>query len=109
MLRCIPPGVLGGFRASRGKAGAGDLLQLVAERPVVAPLESAFLALALASLDEVLQASRADRCGLPAFGATLVPLHAQLIFALPRNGQLSELIFDPCSHSSGLVADVNVK
>jgi hypothetical protein len=33
-----------------------------------------------------------------AFGATLVALHSQLIFALPGNGQMSELVFNAFSH-----------
>jgi hypothetical protein len=33
-----------------------------------------------------------------AFGATLVALHSQLIFALPRNGQMRELVFNALSH-----------
>jgi hypothetical protein len=35
---------------------------------------------------------------LAAFGATLVALHSQLIFALPRNGQTRELVFNALSH-----------
>jgi hypothetical protein len=35
---------------------------------------------------------------LTAFGATLVTLHAQLIFPLPRNRQVRELVFNTFSH-----------
>ena len=60
-------------------------LQLVAQRPVVTPLQTALFALSFTRLDKVLQAARAFGGWLPAFRAALVPLHAQLILALPRD------------------------
>jgi hypothetical protein len=42
-------------------------------------------------------ARRLDGC-FTAFGATPVALHSQLIFALPRDGQMCELVFNALSH-----------
>jgi hypothetical protein len=74
------------------------LFQLIAERSVVAALEAAFLALAFAGLYQMTQTPGTLSCGLPAFGATVIPLHAQLVLSLPRNRQVCELIFYPFSH-----------
>ena len=46
----------------------------------------------------MLETARCLHCPLTAFGATLVALHSELVFALPRNGQMRELVFDAFSH-----------
>src|SRR5262245_35053985 len=74
------------------------LFQAIAERAIVTALEAALFALALAGHDQVFQAARAKLGQLAAFGATLVALHSQLIFALPRNGQAREFVFDAGFH-----------
>ena len=64
-------------------AAGNGLLQLIAEGPVIAALQAAFAALALSGFDQVFQAARALDGLLATLGAPAVPLHAQLIFALP--------------------------
>jgi hypothetical protein len=46
----------------------------------------------------MLETARSLHGSLAAFGATLVALHSQLIFALPRNGHTRKLVFDAFSH-----------
>lgn len=73
-------------------------LEFVAERSVVTPLQTAFFALSFTGLDQVLQAARAFGGRLAAFRAAFIPLHAQLILALPRDLQVRELVLDSWSH-----------
>jgi len=73
-------------------------LKLVTERAIIAPLEAALLALALAGLDQMLQAPGTLHRLLTALRAPLVSLHAQLILALPGDWQIRELVFDAFSH-----------
>jgi chromate transport protein ChrA len=73
-------------------------LKLIAESAVIAALQTAFLALAFASFYQVFQTTRALNRLLTALRATLVPLHAQLVFSLARNRQKRELVFDAFSH-----------
>jgi hypothetical protein len=73
-------------------------LQLIAERAVVTALKAPFLALPLASFDQVFKAPGTLCCGLTAFGAPFVPLHPQLVFALAGDCQVCELVFDASSH-----------
>ena len=51
-------------------------LEAITERVVIAPLETAFLTLALPGFDQVLQTARSLRRGFPAFGATALALFA---------------------------------
>jgi hypothetical protein len=74
------------------------LFQLIAERIVISPFEAPFLSLPFARFDQVPQTAGPLGCGLPAFGATIITLHAQLILSLPRNRQVRELVFNPFSH-----------
>jgi hypothetical protein len=46
----------------------------------------------------MLQTARRLNRSLTALGATLVALHSQLIFTLPRNRQPRELVFNALSH-----------
>jgi hypothetical protein len=46
----------------------------------------------------MLETARSLHSRLAALSATLVALHTQLVFALPRNRQMRELIFDARSH-----------
>jgi hypothetical protein len=62
---------------------AFDGLKLVTERAVIAALKPAFLALPLASLDQVFETPGTLHRLLTALRASLISLHAQLIFALP--------------------------
>ena len=73
-------------------------LELIAQRIVIASLETALLALAFACLDEVFQTPGPLGCGGAAFRAPSVSLHPQLIFPLPRNRQFRVFIFDWSSH-----------
>lgn len=75
-----------------------NLLQFVTERAVVTAFEAAFLSLAFAGFYQMFQTTRALNRRFAALRAPLVPLHAQLIFSLPRNGQKRELVFDAFSH-----------
>jgi hypothetical protein len=54
--------------------------------------------LSFASADEVFQAARPLDRRLTAFGAPPVSEHAQLILALARDLQVSELVFDALVH-----------
>ena len=60
-----------------------DGLQLVAERAVIASLESAFGALPLARFNQMFQTPGTYIRRLAAFGAAPVALHSQLILSLP--------------------------
>jgi hypothetical protein len=80
------------------RPGPGSRFKLVTERAVVTAFESAAFALAFASLDQVFQTAGGLDGGFAAFGATLVALHAQLIFALPRNRQTREFVLNTFSH-----------
>jgi hypothetical protein len=73
-------------------------LQFVAESAVVAAFESAFLPLAFAGFHQVFQTTRSLNRWLTALRAPLVPLHAQLVLSLARNGQICELVFNAFSH-----------
>ena len=70
--------------AGRGKQTlGGHRLELIAQRIVVASLETAFLALPLAGFDKVLKTPGALGGRGAAFGAPPIPLHPRLIFSLP--------------------------
>jgi hypothetical protein len=75
-----------------------NLLQFVTEGAVVTALEATLFSLAFAGFYQVFQTTRALNGLLTAFRATLVPLHAQLIFSLARNSQIRELVFNAFSH-----------
>src|ERR1035438_7773706 len=61
----------------------GGSLELIAQRVVVATLQSVLLSLPLSRLDQVLQAARPLHSRGPALRASLVALHAHLILPLP--------------------------
>ena len=82
----------------RSLGPAGTCLQQVAEGAIVTPFEAALLALTLARFNQMLEAPRALHGWLATFGAPAIPLHAQLIFALPRNRQVRELVLYASSH-----------
>jgi chromate transport protein ChrA len=73
-------------------------LQFVTESAVVPAFEATLFSLAFASFYQVFQTTRALDGLLTALRATLVPLHAQLIFSLARNSQIRELVFNAFSH-----------
>ncbi len=74
----------------------------VAERFEIAPFEAQLLALALASLDQVVEAARALDGRRATNGASPVALHSQLVLALPGHRQVREFVFDLIAH--GLIA-----
>jgi hypothetical protein len=84
--------------ADWGLNWSGRLLEPIAQRVVVTPFESAFLPLSFPRLDQVLQATRSLDRGRAAFGTSPVTLHSQLVFPLPGNRHLSELILNSSSH-----------
>ena len=86
-------------RSSRPPA-AGRRFQPVTQRAVVAALEAPLLALAFPRFDQVFQTARTLHRRFAALRAAPVALHPQLVFPLPRNRQVRELVFDPFSHSS---------
>ena len=55
---------------------SANRLKLVTERAVITALQTTFLALPFARLNQVLQAARALQRRLAALGAALIPLHA---------------------------------
>lgn len=65
---------------------------------MVPSFESPFGALTLPGMNQMLQAARPNRRRLSAFGATAIPLHAQLVLPLPRNRQVRELVSNTLSH-----------
>ena len=73
-------------------------LELIAQRIVITAFKTAFLPLALPRFHQVLQAPRALRRWFATFRAPLVPLHPQLVLALPRDSQMRELIDYAVSH-----------
>jgi hypothetical protein len=80
-------------------AGALRLaLQLVAQRSVITPLQASLFALTFTGFDQVLQTARPFGGRLATLGAAFVPLHAQLVLALPGNRQLRELVLNARSH-----------
>ena len=84
----------GGWLRGEFGLGHGSLLEFVAEGAVVAADESTFFALAFAGFDEVLQATGAHNGFFAAFGAALVALHPELVFALPGNWQVCEFVLN---------------
>jgi hypothetical protein len=76
----------------------GSTFEAVAQGAVVAAFEAAFLALPFARLHQVLQATGPLHGGFTAFRAPVVPLHPQLVLALPRNRQPGEFILYRLSH-----------
>jgi hypothetical protein len=73
-------------------------LQFVAQGAVVTAFQPAFFPLAFPGLDQMFQApGPLDRL-FAALRASFVSLHAELIFPLPGDRQIRELIFDPFSH-----------
>ena len=77
-------------------------LEPVTERIVIASLEAALLALPFAGFDQMLQTAGALSGRFATFGATSLALLAQLILALPRNGQIGEFVFYRSSHFSSI-------
>jgi hypothetical protein len=73
-------------------------LEPIAERASVTPVQAAFLALVLSGGDQVLEAPAAGQSGRATLSAAFVAELTKLIFALPRKGQVSELVFDFSSH-----------
>jgi hypothetical protein len=80
----------------------GLSFELVTERIEIAALEAAEGSLALARPDEVFEAPGALSGWFAAFGAAFVSEHAQLVFALARDLQVSELVFDALVHVTNL-------
>src|SRR6059058_240230 len=76
----------------------GGRLQLVAKRAVITALQTALLALALPSFDQVLQTTGSFHCLRATFRASLVALHPQLVLALARDRKLRELVLNTWSH-----------
>src|SRR5436190_18594745 len=75
-----------------------DSLELVAQSAVVTALKAAFLTLALARFHQVFQASGALDGLRSALRTSAVPLHPQLVLALPGNRQICVLVFNAFSH-----------
>ena len=89
----------GGFAPSAPRVlCAGCRFEFITQRAVITAFESAAFTLAFARLDQMFQTARSLHGRFPAFGATLVAPHSQLIFALPRNPQARELVFNTLSH-----------
>ena len=86
-----------GRRNSRA-AGSRNGFQPIAQGVEISSLQTAFLTLAFPGFDQVLQTPRSLNRRLTAFGASLVPLHAQLILPLPRYGQVRVLVLNSPSH-----------
>jgi hypothetical protein len=98
-LKCVALG----RRPQPGKSGSPGGGEFVTQGVIVAPLKAAFLSLALARFDQMLQASGSLRYWFTAFRAAAVPLHPQLVFPLPRNRQVGELIDNSVSHGIQVV------
>ena len=77
----------------------GHRLQAITERIVITAFQAAFLPLPFAGFDQVLEAARPLGRRLAAFRAPPRALHPQLIFPLPRDRQVRELIMNRSSHS----------
>jgi len=75
-----------------------DLLEFVADGIEITPLESELFALAFSRLDQVLQASGAHDGRFAAFRAAIVAQPAQLVSALRRYGEMSELVNNSSAH-----------
>ncbi len=84
--------------APTGLRGSGSSFELVAQGIVIAPLEPVLLSLPFTRFDQVFQATRALHGGRPAFRASVVSFHAHLVFPLPGNWQVRELILYLLSH-----------
>jgi hypothetical protein len=82
-------------------AGSTDLatLEFVRERSVVAPLHPALPSLPLPCLYQVLEASAAHDDRIAALGAFTVSRSSQLIFPLPADGQMGELVENLWAHT----------
>jgi hypothetical protein len=80
-----------------------DAFESIAQRPEVPPFETSLFPLSFTRSNQVLQTARTHNGRFAAFGATLVAPHSQLIFPLPRNGQLRKFILNPCSHLTLLI------
>ena len=57
----------------------------------------------------MLQATDASNGRRATFRTPLVALHAQLIFSLTRDWQISELVLDRSSHSSAIVSEPKIQ
>ena len=88
-----------GTATRRSDAFFGPGFEAVAERPVVTPFEAKLLPLALSGANQMLQAPGAAHNRRAAFGAALVALLPELVLALPRDRQTSELILNRFSHN----------
>ena len=69
---------------------------------LVPAFEATLFALQFARFNQMLQATDASNSRRAAFGAPLVPLHSQLVFSLPRNRQIGELVLNAFSHMTFL-------
>jgi hypothetical protein len=94
-------------RLAAGPAAAierrrGLSFKLVTERIKITAFEAAEGSLALARPDEVFEAPGAFGGRLAAFGAAFVSEHAQLVFALARDLEVRELVFNALVHVTNL-------
>ena len=80
------------------RGGLGGAFELVAQSVVISAFEPADRALTFPRADEMFEAARALDSGFAAFRTALVAQHAQLILALTRNLEVSELVFDALVH-----------
>jgi|SRR5882724_10870797 len=72
-----------GNGGEEGEWLSGHCFELVAQRVIIATLETAFLPLTFARFDQVFQTPGPLRRGRSAFGTPPISLHPQLIFSLP--------------------------
>ena len=86
----------GALWGSEKLSSRGEGRQLVAQSVQITALQTPFRALALACFHQVLEAPGALGGGLTAFSAPAISLHAELIFALPRDFQVRELVNNAC-------------
>jgi hypothetical protein len=73
-------------------------LQFVAQRIVVTSLQAAFLSLPFPGDNQVFEAAGALSGRLAAFRAAFVALSPHLVFSLPRNRQMRELVDNKVVH-----------
>ncbi len=83
-------------------------LKPVTQRVVVTPFKPAFLALALTRPDQVLEAPRPLGSRFATLGAPLIPLHPELVLALPGDRQVRELVLYRSSHLSSFATALNI-
>jgi hypothetical protein len=95
--RAVPKQAEGRLEKGPGRFLGGGF-ELVAQRVIIAALQPAFLALALAGFDQVLQTPGALSSRLTTLGAATVSLHPQLVLTLARNREVCELVLNRSSH-----------